>query len=107
MIALHSCPSGVAWLRGQVVLCGGEDYCHHFTMSGECVASSQLPMKEVGALHDVSLSTQGGPCAQAWDVQVFQTPTDMIGAAIAVVGAGPHVALYSAIGRKPVLLAMQ
>jgi hypothetical protein len=30
----------------------------------------------------------------------------MIGAAIAVVGSGPHVALFTAIGRKPVLLSL-
>ncbi len=86
VLPLQSCPSSVAWVRGQVVLCGAESHCHLFTMAGMCVASSALDMREV------------------WDVAVHQAPADVIGASMALVGAGRKVALLTAVGREPIYL---
>lgn len=88
-LPLHGCPSGLAWLRDQVLVCGNESHVHQFQLNGQWVSSSALNMKE------------------AWDVAVYNAPDDLIGGCIAVVGSGKQqVALLTAVGRKPFFLSL-
>lgn len=88
-IPLNGCPSSLAWVGDQLLLCGNENQLHQFQIGGQWMASSPLSMKE------------------AWDVAVYVAPDDLIGACIAVAGSGSkqRVALVTCVGRKPFYLS--
>ena len=84
VMPLRSCPSGAAWLRGAVICCGAENALYQYDLRGQLQAWSLTE----------SLS-------ECWDVAVHAHPEDIVGAAIAVGGAGSEVLVFTAVGRKP------
>ncbi len=84
VLPMRSCPSGACWLRGAVVCCGAENALYQYDLRGQLQAWSLTEA-----------------LTECWDVAVFAHPDDIVGAAIAVGGAGGEVLVFTAVGRKP------
>jgi hypothetical protein len=85
----RGCPSGASWHRGSIVCCGGENVVHEFDFNGRLLASSPIELTE------------------AWDLACYQHVDDLVGGAIAIAGAGGHVLILPAVGRKAWTLKLE
>jgi hypothetical protein len=85
----RGCPSGATWHRGAIVSCGGENVVHQFDFNGQLLASSSIDLTE------------------AWDLACYHHPDDLVGGAIAIGGAGAHILILPAVGRKAWTLKLE
>ena len=82
-------PSSAVWLRGAVVAAGSENVVYQYDVKGEIQSTSGL---------------EG--MAQVWDCCEYHHDNDIVGASIALAGAGDAVHLLTAVGRGTIKLSV-
>jgi hypothetical protein len=93
-----------------VVAGGAEDVVYQYSVSGKLLG--EKPCNLIFAIHSFIFfyffaASSSSSLSQIYDCAEYHHADDIVGSAIVFSGVGDSIALFTAIGRAPILLKMR